>query len=82
MIAYEFEIHCNEYGTAIKVRADKGNVTDKIIDKLFDIDLTRNDIRYICMSYDDRVFNFLHNLIGYGIVSDYKVQVYKEGSGL
>lgn len=82
MIAYEFEIHCNEYGIVIKVRADKGNATDKIIDKLFTIGLTRNDIRNICLSYDDRVFNFLDDLIEYGIVSHYKVQVYKEGSGL
>ena len=82
MITYEFEIYLNEYEVAFKVHANINNATNRILDKLFSLNLTRKDIIHISLSSDDNVVNFLDNLIGYGIVSEYKLHVYTEGCGL
>lgn len=82
MITYEFEIYCNDYEVAFKVQANGTNATDKIIDKLLALNLSRKDIRYMCSSYDDNFIEFLEDLIVYGVVSEYKLHVYTEGCGL
>lgn len=82
MITYEFEIYLNGYEVAFKVSANMSNATNKIMDKLFSLSLTRKDIVHISLSYDDNVIQFLDDLIGYGIVSEYKLHVYTEGCGL
>lgn len=82
MITYEFEIYLNGYEVAFKVSANMSNATNKIMDKLFSLSLTRKDIVHICLSCDDNVILFLDDLIGYGIVSEYKLHAYTEGCGL
>lgn len=82
MITYEFEIYLNRYEVAFKVSANMSNATKKITDKLSGISLTRKDIVHLSLSFDDNVIQFLDDLIGYGIVSEYKLHVYTEERGL
>lgn len=82
MISYEFNIFVNGFESPITVKCKLHNAHIYIMKSLLNIGLTDKEVRTVSFAFSEDPLKFLDDLIGFGIVNSYELNVKSKGCGL